>query len=120
MPHEKLSISQLIPLDPCALMKKIAVTHKVKRMTKKRGRKRIGENQRKILDILDKYDELTARDIAVILWARDIQYKTPEYTSIHRSLAKLYKNGLVEKIGGQLRWRKAGTRIKTHNRSSKH
>ena len=76
-------------------------------MVRKIRRTHIGENQRKILDILDKYQELTAKDIAEILWARDIRYKTPEYTSVHRSLAALYKKGLVEKIGGQLRWRKS-------------
>jgi len=75
-------------------------------MVRKIRRTRIGENQRKILDILNKYQELTAKDIAEILWARDIRYKTPEYTSVHRSLAALYKKGLVEKLGGQLKWRK--------------
>ena len=75
-------------------------------MVRKIRRTHIGENQRKILDILSKYQELTARDIAEILWARDINYKTPEYTSTHRSLAALCEKGLVEKVGGQLKWRK--------------
>jgi len=75
-------------------------------MVRKIGRTHIGENQRKILDILSIYQELTARDIAEILWARDINYKTPEYTSTHRSLAALCEKGLVEKVGGQLKWRK--------------
>jgi Fe2+ or Zn2+ uptake regulation protein len=66
----------------------------------------MSKNQRKILEILEKYEELTARDIAEILWARDISYKTPEYSSVHRSLTTLYKRGLVEKVGGQLKWRK--------------
>ena len=76
-------------------------------MAGKVKRHRLSKNQRKILEILDKYPELTARDIAVILWARDIRYKTPEYSSVHRSLTLLHKRGLVEKIGGQLKWRKA-------------
>ena len=75
-------------------------------MVRKTKRTHIGENQRKILDILSKYQELTAKDIAEILWARDIKYKTPEYTSTHRSLAALCEKGLVEKVGGQLKWRK--------------
>jgi Fe2+ or Zn2+ uptake regulation protein len=66
----------------------------------------ISKNQRKILDILTKYQELTARDIAEILWAKDIRYQTPEYSSVHRSLTTLHKKGLVKKVGGQLRWRK--------------
>ena len=75
-------------------------------MAKNTKRTHIGENQKKILEILSKYQELTAKDIAEILWARDISYKTPEYTSTHRSLATLYEKGLVEKVGGQLKWRK--------------
>jgi len=75
-------------------------------MAEKTRRRRLSKNQRKILEILDKYPELTARDIAVIVWARDVRYKTPEYSSVHRSLSLLYKMGLVERIGGQLKWRK--------------
>jgi len=75
-------------------------------MAKKVKRPHISKNQRKILDILEKYQELTAKDIAEILWARNIRYKTPEYSSVHRSLTTLHKRGLVEKVGGQLKWRK--------------
>jgi Fe2+ or Zn2+ uptake regulation protein len=69
-------------------------------------RRRLGKNQQRILDILEQYQELTAKDIAEIIWARDIRYQTAEYTSVHRSLRTLYKNGLVTKIGGQTKWRK--------------
>jgi predicted transcriptional regulator len=76
-------------------------------MAQKVRRSRISQNQRKIMEILDKYEELTAKDVAEILWARDIGYKTPQYTSVHRSLTTLYKKGLVEKVGGKLKWRNA-------------
>jgi Fe2+ or Zn2+ uptake regulation protein len=76
-------------------------------MAKKVKRLRISKNQGKILEILEKYEELTAKDIAEILWARDIRYKTPEYSSTHRSLTTLYERGLVEKVGGKLKWRKS-------------
>jgi Fe2+ or Zn2+ uptake regulation protein len=76
-------------------------------MSTKAKQLRLSKNQRKILEILDKYHELTAKDIAEILWARDISYKTPQYSSVHRSLTNLYKKGLVKKIGGQLKWRRA-------------
>ena len=76
-------------------------------MSKKVKRLRISKNQRKILEILENYEELTAKDIAEILWARDIRYQTPEYSSVHRSLSSLYGRGLVEKVGGQLKWRKS-------------
>ena len=77
-----------------------------KHMVKKVRRTHIGKNQNKILDILSKHSELTARDIAEILWARDIHYKTPEYSSTHRSLAALHQKGLVEKTDGKIKWRK--------------
>ena len=57
------------------------------------------------MEILSKYDELTAKDIAEILWARDISYEKTEYSSTARSLRTLYRSGLVEKVGGQLKWR---------------
>jgi Fe2+ or Zn2+ uptake regulation protein len=76
-------------------------------MSKKVKRLRISKNQRKILEILENYEELTAKDIAEILWARDIRYQTPEYSSVHRSLSSLHERGLVEKVGGKLKWRKS-------------
>jgi DNA-binding transcriptional ArsR family regulator len=75
-------------------------------MTKKVNRPHLSKNQQKILDILAKYEELTAKDVAEILWARDMRYKTAEYSSTARSLRTLYKRGLVEKVGGQVKWRK--------------
>jgi Fe2+ or Zn2+ uptake regulation protein len=66
----------------------------------------LSKNQQKILEILTKYQELTAKDIAEILWARNIDYRTPEYSSVHRSLTALCKRGLVLKVGGQLKWRR--------------
>ncbi len=75
-------------------------------MAKNVKRPHISKNQRKILEILEKYEELTAKDIAEILWARDIRYQTPEYSSVHRSLTALYERGLVEKVGGQLKWQR--------------
>lgn len=78
----------------------------VKSMAEKVKRPYVSQNQRKILEILEKYEELTAKDIAEILWARDIRYKTPEFSSVHRSLTSLHERGLVKKVGGQLKWRK--------------
>ena len=72
-------------------------------MTKRVSRPRLSRNQ---LKILEKYEELTARDIAEILWVRDISYRTAEYSSTARSLRTLYKKGLVAKVGGQIKWRK--------------
>jgi predicted transcriptional regulator len=76
-------------------------------MSGKVKRSRISSNQRRIMEILEKYEELTAKDIAEIVWARNVSYKTPQYSSVHRSLTNLCKKGLVEKVGGQLKWRNA-------------
>jgi Fe2+ or Zn2+ uptake regulation protein len=83
-------------------------------MARKVKRPRIGKNQRKVLDILEKYQELTAKDIAEILWARDVRYQTPEFSSVHRSLRILRERGLVEKVGGPIKWRRTE---KPHNAS---
>ena len=78
----------------------------VKRVTAKVPRSRLSRNQRKILEVLEKYGELTVKDIAEILWARDISYRSPHYSSVHRSLATLQKKGLTDKVGGRVKWRK--------------
>jgi DNA-binding MarR family transcriptional regulator len=84
-------------------------------MAKKVRSSHLSKNQRKILEILEKYEELTAKDIAEILWARNISYKTPEYSSASRSLRALLERGLVEKVGGKLKWR----RIKIEKRANR-
>jgi predicted transcriptional regulator len=67
----------------------------------------LSKNQQKILEILTKYQELTVKDIAEILWARNIDYKTPEYSSVHRSLTALSRRNLVVKVGDRsLKWRR--------------
>jgi DNA-binding MarR family transcriptional regulator len=58
------------------------------------------------MEVLEKYELLTVKDIAEILWARDISYRSPQYSSVHRSVASLEKRGLVEKVGGRVKWRK--------------
>ena len=78
----------------------------VKHVTAKVPRSRISRNQRKILEVLEKYGELTVKDIAEILWARDVSYRSPHYSSVHRSLATLQKKGLTDKVGGRVKWRK--------------
>jgi len=80
-------------------------------MVRKFKRPNIGRNQCKILEILEKYEELTAKDIAEILWARDTKYQTPVYRSVHRSLVALCGRGMVKKVGGRLKWRKSRKRL---------
>jgi Fe2+ or Zn2+ uptake regulation protein len=87
------------------------LSNDVKNMARKVQHLRIGKNQRKILEVLEKYELLTVKDIAEILWARDISYRSPQYSSVHRSLAALQKRALVEKVGGRVEWRKTRVRV---------
>jgi len=77
----------------------------------------VGKLERRILDILQMYPDLTARDIAEILWARNIRCKTAEYSSVHRALRSLYKKDLVKKMGGQVKWRKTNSPVHASQRA---
>ncbi len=66
----------------------------------------LSKNQRKILEILEIKPEMTAREIAEIVFGKLADYKTKEYNSIHRSLMSLERNGLVQRVHVQLRWRR--------------
>jgi hypothetical protein len=69
----------------------------------------LSNNQQKIAraKILDKYRTLTARDIAEILWARDISYHTLQYSSVHRSLKSLCNTGFEKVSSRSLMYRRA-------------
>ncbi len=67
---------------------------------------RLSKNQKKILEILEIKPEMTAREIAETVFGRLVEYKTKEYSSTMRSLASLERQGLVERVHVQLRWRR--------------
>jgi DNA-binding MarR family transcriptional regulator len=67
---------------------------------------RLSKNQRKILEILEVKPEMTTKEIAEVVFGKLVGYKTKEYNSIHRSLASLEKNGLIQRVHVQLRWRR--------------
>ena len=67
---------------------------------------RLSKNQRKILEILEIKPEMTTREIAEVVFGKLVEYKTKEYNSIHRSLASLERNGVVQRVHVQLRWRR--------------
>lgn len=68
--------------------------------------RRISKNQRKILEILEVKAEMTTKEIAEIIFGKLVAYKTKEYSSIHRSLASLERQGLVQRVHVQLRWQR--------------
>ena len=66
---------------------------------------RISKNQKKILEILSIKPDMTTKEIAEMVFGKLIEYKTKEYSSIHRSLSSLEKQGLIKRVQVKLRWR---------------
>lgn len=66
----------------------------------------LSKKQKKILEILDVKPEMTTREIAEMIHGRLIECKTKEYSSINRSLRSLEKQGLVQRVFIQLRWKR--------------
>lgn len=68
--------------------------------------RRLSKNQKKILEILEVKPEMTTKEIAEMVFGRLVQYKTKEYSSIMRSLVSLERQGFIERVHIQLRWRR--------------
>lgn len=67
---------------------------------------RLSKNQKKILEILEIKPEMTTKEVAEMVFGRLVKYKTKEYSSTMRSLVSLERQGLVERVHVQLRWRR--------------
>ena len=67
---------------------------------------RLSKNQKKILEVLEIKPDMTTKEIAEIVFGKLVNYKTKEYSSTMRSLASLEKQGLIERVQIQLRWRR--------------
>jgi len=65
----------------------------------------LSKNQRLILKFLEVKPEMTTKELAELVFSRPIEYKTKEYTSIHRSLQSLERQGSVKRVQIQLRWK---------------
>lgn len=65
---------------------------------------RISKNQKKILEILTIKPDMTTKEIAEMVFGKLIEYKTKEYSSIHRSLLSLEKYGFIKRVQVKLRW----------------
>jgi DNA-binding MarR family transcriptional regulator len=66
---------------------------------------RVSKNQKKILEILEIKPDMTTKEIAETVFGKLVKYRTKEYSSTMRSLASLEREGLVERVQVQLRWR---------------
>jgi DNA-binding MarR family transcriptional regulator len=68
---------------------------------------RLSNNQKRILELLSIKPEMTTKEIAEMIFDKIVEYKSPEYSSVHRSLITLEKQGCIKRVQIQLRWRKA-------------
>jgi DNA-binding MarR family transcriptional regulator len=74
----------------------------------------LSKNQKKILEILEIRPEMTTKEIAETIYGKIILYKTKEYHTVRRSLVSLEKQGLIQRVQVQLRWR-VSTQRQTSN-----
>ena len=66
----------------------------------------VGKNELKILCMLAAYPELKAKEIAEIIFNKEVKYKSKEYSSVNRSLNALVRKGQLEKVVGKVKWRR--------------
>jgi DNA-binding Lrp family transcriptional regulator len=66
----------------------------------------ISKRQKKILEILEVKPEMTTKEIAEMVYGRLVECRTKEYSSINRSLRSLEREGIIQRVFVQLRWRR--------------
>ena len=67
---------------------------------------RLSKNQKQVLEILQIKPDMTTKEIAETVFGKLVDYKTKEYSSTMRSLVSLEKQGYIERVQVQLRWRR--------------
>lgn len=67
---------------------------------------RLSKNQKLILEYLQMKPDMTTKEIAENVFGRLVDYRTKEYSSTMRSLVSLEKQGYIERVHVQLRWRR--------------
>jgi DNA-binding MarR family transcriptional regulator len=75
--------------------------------------KGLSKNQKRILEMLEIKPEMTAREIAEMLFGKLVKYKSKEYSSVYRSLKSLEEKGYIQRVHVQLRWRKKEQTVKS-------
>ncbi len=65
----------------------------------------LSKNQKLTLKLLEVKPEMTTKELAEMVFGKPVEYKSKEYSSIHRSLRSLERKGLVQRVQVQLRWR---------------
>ena len=67
----------------------------------------LSKNQQKILEMLTIKPDMTTKEIAELVFGKIVEYKSKEYSSVHRSLISMEKQGYIRRVHVQLRWRRA-------------
>jgi DNA-binding MarR family transcriptional regulator len=67
----------------------------------------MSKNQKKIMELLQIKPDMTTKEIAELIFGRIVSYKSKEFASIHRSLISLERQGYIQRVQVQLRWRVA-------------
>ena len=55
--------------------------------------------------------DMTTKEIAEMIFGRIVEYKSKEYASIYRSLVSIEKQGFIQRVQVQLRWRKSEQKL---------
>jgi Fe2+ or Zn2+ uptake regulation protein len=66
----------------------------------------LSKNQKKILENLEIKPGMTTKELAEMVFGKIVGYKTKEYASVYRSLVSLERQGLIQRVHVQLRWRR--------------
>ncbi len=66
----------------------------------------LSKNQQKIMELLQIKPDMTTKDLAEMVFGKIVDYKSKEYSSVHRSLLSLEKQGYIQRVHVQLSWRK--------------
>jgi Fe2+ or Zn2+ uptake regulation protein len=69
--------------------------------------RRLSKNQKKIIELLQIKPDMTTKEIAELTFGRIVEYKSKDYSSIHRSLMSLERQGCIQRVHVQLKWRLA-------------
>ena len=67
----------------------------------------LSKNQKKILEMLKIKPDMTTKEIAEMIFGKIVEYRSKEYTSVHRSLISLEKHGQIKRVQVHLRWQSA-------------
>ena len=67
--------------------------------------RKLSKNKKLILNYLELKPDMTTQELAEVIFGKIVKYRSPEYSSISRSLRSLEEQGLIQRVQVKLRWR---------------